>query len=83
MAPDDKYCDHHFDFVKHLGVMERALTDIDSKINKLFELMDIIRGETSFVHRETFGIKEGIKAYGIGIAQFIALAAIAVKMIWG
>jgi peptidoglycan hydrolase CwlO-like protein len=84
MTPDSKqsYCHQHFEFAKHWGVMERALSDIDKKINKLFEMMDENREKVNCAKKESHGMKEALKTYGFTIAQLLALISIAIKL-WG
>lgn len=81
MPPEDNhFCNQHFEFVKHLGVTERALQDIDNKINKLFELVEKGRENDRTQDTAINSLSSFVKAYGFAIVQMLTLLSIAVKL---
>lgn len=81
MTPEQKtYCDQHFEFAKHIGVTERALKDIDKKIDKLFELMENAQKAVNKARTETHGIREVLKARWVEIGILLSMLSIAAKL---
>ncbi len=78
--PEKEYCDQHHKLVEQQGFTRRAILDIDSKITKLFSMVEKLGSKDSKQDKEIATLNGFVKSYGFQIMILGALIAIIIKL---
>jgi len=81
LPPDNRtYCEHHFEIIKHMGVTEKSLENIETNLKVIYKKIEALTISDRNQDNKISGIGGFLKAHFFHITILITLIGIFIKL---